>query len=208
MPEEGVSPKRLALILAAAASLASCGGADEAAEPAIDERPASRIDREATAVHEKIGVTARMALKSDGIAYRVAGGTTGEEIGFGVGRASIERIARQQFGEPVTRSSNAECGAGPMSFSRYGPLQFNFQDGRLVGWRLEAGGDLTTVDGVRPGVTDLNDLEAERAVTMVEGSTLGREFRYAAADGGEIGGFASEDGMVTSLHAGINCFFR
>ena len=38
-------------------------------------------------------------------------------------------------------------------------------------------------------------------------STLTGEFEYTSADYGTIGGF-SKDGKISSLHAGMNCFFR
>lgn len=193
-------------------TLAACSGEEPAPAPSAAASgegmaPASEIDRAATAEHERIGAKARMMMTSDGFAYRVAGGTSTEEIGFGVDRVSVERIARQQFGEPSERSANEQCGAGPMEFSRYGPVQFNFQNGRLVGWSLRRG-ELATADGVRPGTTRFDDLRNERSAAMVEASSLDGEFSYAAADGGTIGGLVDEDGSIATLFAGDNCFFR
>ena len=188
-------------------ALFGCGTEQGEPEP-VESKPAEQLDREATAEHENIGSKAAMVLLSNGFAYRVAGGTSNEEVGFDIRRETVERISRQQFGEPTSRNTNEECGAGPMSFTRYGPLTFNFQDGRLVGWFLEAGGDLATGDGVKPGVTAFADLEPERSASMVGDSTLDGEFHYVSADGGEIGGFVGEDGTITSLYTGTNCFFR
>lgn len=202
---------RAAAALSLAAALAACGASSDPSgdsEPKAGDVRADPVDRAATAQHEEIGREARLALLSDGFAYRVAGGTSSEEVGFGIRRETVERIARQQFGEPSERSTNADCGAGPMSFSRYGSLTFNFQDGRLTGWFLDGGGDLATADGVKPGTIAFADMEQERGATMVEGSSLDREFRYAASDGGDIGGFLDADGTVASLYAGANCFFR
>ncbi len=103
-------------------------------------------------------------------------------------------------------STNAECGAGPMTFAEYGPLILNFVDGKFVGWRATGEEGIVTVDGIRPGVT-LDDLRQERSVGEID-STLEGEFSYAAAGGGSIGGFAGPDGRILSLHAGTNCFFR
>lgn len=211
MPEERLMVLRAAAAVSLAAALAACSAAPEPSgdsEPKAADVRADPVDRAATAQHEEIGAKARLALLSDGFAYRVAGGTSSEEVGFGIRRETVERIARQQFGEPSERSANAECGAGPMSFSRYGSLTFNFQDGRLTGWFLDGGDDLATADGVKPGTTVFADIEQERGAAMVEGSSLDREFRYAASDGGDIGGFLDTDGTVASLYAGANCFFR
>ena len=171
---------RTAAALSLAAALAACGAAPEPSgnsEPKAADVRADPVDRAATAQQEEIGAKARLALLSDGFAYRVAGGTSSEEVGFGIRRETVERIARQQFGEPSERSANAECGAGPMSFSRYGALTFNFQDGRLTGWFFDGGDDLATADGVKPGTTVFADMEQERGAAMVEGSSLDREFR-------------------------------
>ncbi|GMM93070.1 hypothetical protein [Qipengyuania sp. MTN3-11] len=198
---------RSAFFAAMLMPLAACGA--EKGEPApVEDRPAEQVDRQATAEHEAIGSKANMVLTSTGFTYRVAGGTTNSKIDFDIRRETVERIARQQFGEPTGITTNEECGAGPMSFTEYGPLTFNFQDGRLVGWYLEAGGELTTADGVKPGTTSFADIENERSANMVEDSMLVGEFSYAAADGGEIGGFVDEEGTVTSLYTGTNCFFR
>ncbi|UVI38681.1 hypothetical protein [Qipengyuania spongiae] len=211
MPEKGLISLRSAAELIAAIALAGCSAAPEPSgesEPKAADVRADPVDRAATAQHEEIGTRARLALLSDGFAYRVAGGTSSEEVGFGIRRETVERIARQQFGEPSERSANAECGADPMSFSRYGSLTFNFQDGRLTGWFLDSGSELATADGVQPGTTSFTDIERERGAAMVEGSSLDREFRYASSDGGDIGGFLDADGTVASLYAGAQCFFR
>lgn len=198
---------RRAIACAAFLAIAACSA--EEGEPApVEDRPAAQIDRDATVEHERIGAKAQMLLLSSGFAYRVAGGTSTEEIGFGIRRETVERIARQQFGEPTAQTVNEECGAGPMSFTEYGPLTFNFQEGRLVGWYVEAGGEITTADGVKPGATGFDFLAAERAASMVEDSTLDGEFRYTGADDGEVGGFVDEAGTVRALYAGTNCFFR
>ena len=211
MPEEGLILLRAIAGLSLTVALAACGAppepSGEIGPKAADVR-ADPLDHAATAQHEEIGTKARLVLLSNGFAYRVAGGTSNEEVGFDIRRETVERIARQQFGEPNERFRNGECGSGPMSFSQYGPLTFNFQNGRLVGWLLEEGSGLATGDGVQPGATRFTDLERERDASMVEGGSLDGEFQYAASDGGTIGGFVDEDGIVASLYAGANCFMR
>jgi hypothetical protein len=115
------------------------------------------------------------------------------------------------FGEAAAeRAANAECGAGPMEFTSWEPLTFNFQDGRFVGWTIEHPGDVPTVDGASPGLSRAA-LEQARDVRPLEGSTLGEEFAYVTPDRGTIGGIfdgEGEDAIVALLYAGTTCFFR
>ena len=174
-----------------------------------EETAASPEDRAATEMHSEIGAKPSMALLADGLSYRVAGGTETVQVSFGAPQESIERVAREAFGEPRERTSNEECGAGPMEFAQYGPLQLNFQDGALVGWFLQSGGKVATVDGVQPGVTTFDDLARDHDGRMADGSTLEGEFSYQPLGGGErVGGFVDRDGTILSLNAGMNCFFR
>jgi hypothetical protein len=128
---------------------------------------------------------------------------------FGSPRAAVEKAGDAWLG-PAQRSANDECGAGPMEFTRYGGLTLNWQDDTLVGWFAEADPALVTSDGIVPG-KPLRDLEMARSARIVKDSTLEGEFDYLAADGREIGGFASgtgRDATIESLYAGVNCFFR
>lgn len=129
-----------------------------------------------------------------------------EALNFGSTRAEVEALATQAFGEMPTKSSNEECGAGPMDFSQYGPLQVAFQDGKFAGWFLRTGEGVVTSDGVRPGIS-IEELRKERLVQELN-TTLEGEFQYTTADYGTITGFADEDGTVTALQAGVSCFFR
>lgn len=193
--------------IAAMTLLTACNSQADA--PVPQETRETVQDKPATQAHEQIGAKLSMALLSDGISYRVAGGTETVQVGFGASQESIERIAREALGDETERGSNAECGAGPMDFVEYGPLQFNFQNGALVGWFAQSGSDVATVDGVKPGVTSYAVLERELGAKMAEGSTLEGEFSYEPHDGGErIGGFVDRDGTILSLNAGVNCFFR
>jgi hypothetical protein len=130
---------------------------------------------------------------------------------FGAPRGEVERAAAGVFGEAAAeRAANAECGAGPMEFTSWEPLTFNFQDGRFVGWTIEHPGDVPTVDGASTGLSRAK-LEQAHDVRPLEGSTLGEEFAYVTPDGGTIGGIfdgEGEDAIVALLYAGTTCFFR
>ena len=115
-------------------------------------------------------------------------------------------VFRGDFGEDFRKtSSNPECGAGPMEFSQYGPLQIGYLDGKFAGWFLREGEGVVTSDGIRPGAT-IDALKGERQVRELD-TTLPGEFEYTAADYGTIRGFA-ESGKITALQAGVSCFFR
>ncbi len=151
----------------------------------------------------------KAVLDAGGIVFDSRAGKT-REFTFGASRDEVEAMAVRTFGPPDERSSNGECGAGPMDFSRYGALTLNFQRGKLVGWLAREGSGSVTSDGIRPG-SFMRDLQVARSVRMIDGSTLAGEFDYLAADGHAIGGFASGDGRdakIDSLYAGENCFFR
>ena len=138
----------------------------------------------------------------------------GDIIGFGTERSQVDAALQTAFGTEAETSSNAECGAGPMEFSRFGPLLVGYMDDRLAGWYLEdnpIGGEggkdgVASTDGVRPGVTTLVQLKDHRAVRMID-STLSGEFQYETGDYGLIGGFSDGD-RITALQAGIACVFR
>ena len=138
----------------------------------------------------------------------------GDAIGFGTERAQVDAALQTAFGSEPDRSSNGECGAGPMEFSRFGPLLVGYMDDRFAGWYLEdnpIGGEggkdgVASTDGVRPGVTTMPQLKDQRAVRMID-STLPGEFQYETSDYGLIGGF-SEGDRITALQAGITCVFR
>ena len=124
-------------------------------------------------------------------------------MAFGMERKLIENVVGRALGKGGTRSRNAECGAGPMEFSKVDGLTLNFQDGKFVGWTVEAPSSLSTMDGIAIGKTR-GEIEDTRTLTMVDDSTLGQEFTT-----GGIGGFLDgEGGTVNMLFAGTQCFFR
>lgn len=134
------------------------------------------------------------------------GAYQGEPLRFGAPRDAVDAVAAEAFGRSGETSRNAECGAGPMEFNSYGPLQIAYQDGSFAGWFLRVGKGVVTSDGIRPGVSTLESLKAERQVRELD-TTLEGEFEYTTADFGTIRGFAN-DGRITALQAGVSCFFR
>ena len=151
----------------------------------------------------------KAVLDAEGVTFDSPAGRT-LEFEFGAPREAVDAMAMRMFGPADDVSANRECGAGPMEFSRYGPLTLNFQDDRLVGWLAREGPQVVTSDGIRPGGL-MRDLRVARSARMIAGSTLKGEFDYLAADGHPIGGFAKGEGRdatIESLYAGVNCFFR
>lgn len=182
--------------------LAGCHSNDPA--PKASPHPAGK---HSSAAHAK--PLNKAVLDAEGVTFDSRAGKT-REFEFGAPRAEVDAMAERMFGAPDEQTENSECGAGPMQFSRYGPLTMNFQDGKLVGWLAREGDQVVTSDGIRPGAL-MRDLKVARSARMIEGSTLEGEFDYLAADGHIIGGFAKGEGRdakIASLYAGANCFFR
>ncbi|MEH6790589.1 hypothetical protein [Parasphingorhabdus sp.] len=134
-------------------------------------------------------------------------------LAFGAERSRTEDAIAAQLGKPDERSSNEECGAGPMDFTNYGNLGVNFQDDRFVGWFLREGDKrfaLTTMSGIGIGTTR-SEMAESVVFDIYEESTIGTEFNTG---GDEPGGFSglfdsnAPDAVVTDLWAGTNCIFR
>lgn len=186
---------RLALIaLAGALTVAGCDGG-KAPDAAASGQPEAQVPLAANAVE----------LRGEGLA---AGS---EAFFFAAGQNEVEAALAKALGGPLRTGSNAECGAGPITFTDFaGGLTAHFQEGRLVGWNWHL-----AQDGDRPasGTVSLagkvaldmprQEVEAAPGFSKVEGSTLGEEF----ALGDKIGGFITGD-KVEMLYAGTQCFFR
>ena len=182
------------LLFALPFALTACGNADETMQETTAEPEAT------SPVVQRLDDTV-LVVDANGA------GAVGQPVKrFGTAREEVDSALSQAFGSEPELGENGECGAGPMQFSSYGPLQLAFQDEKFVGWNLREGTDVATSDGVQPGTTPLALLKEERQVRDID-STLTGEFEYTSADYGTIGGF-SEDGKISSLHAGMNCFFR
>lgn len=156
-------------------------------------------------------VTQAVAPASDRVTLTGQGLTAGTEaFFFNAGKAEVEASLAKVLGDSTDTGANGECGAGPMEFTTYpGGLTANFQDGKLVGWFLRNAGSekIATDEGVLVG-SSVSDFEQKHGAAAVEGSTLGSEY-YSEQD--KIGGLAAEgeaSGVLNSLYAGTNCFFR
>lgn len=185
---------RHTLIFALPLALAACGKTEQTSEPPSTSTPS------AIPSVERFGDT-KLVVDANGV------GAKGAPMQFGSARVEVDAALAKAFGAPPEQSSNAECGAGPMEFSQFGPLQVGYQDGKLAGWFLKQGQGVVTSDGVQPGTTTLDALKSERQVQQID-TTLEGEFQYTTADFGTITGFAAPDGAITGLAAGVTCFFR
>lgn len=195
-------------ILAAALALAGCSGS----EPEQQGTQAAAPSAAPSAIPEQWkDEPAALALMADGLSLLPVGVFQPQVIAFGTPRAEVEKAAASAFpGVAAERSSNDECGAGPMEFTRYGTLTLNFQDGKFAGWFADSPPNIATIDGIRPGVTRA-ELERERPVELVEETTLDGEFSYTLPNNTQIAGFFEGEGgaaVVQSLNAGVDCFFR
>lgn len=196
-------------ILATAALLAACKpAADKApaeAEPAAPPVPEAKADGPAAA-------TTAIGLDGEGLRFVDKSSGKTSLLAFGVPRAQAEAALANVAGQEDDRSTNAECGAGPMEFTRYDAMTLNFQDGKFAGWFLgnEPGADgYSTMSGIAVGTTRAR---AKESVTIVdiEDSTLGEEFSIGSGDN-LIGGMFAAPGdaaKIDALFAGVNCFFR
>jgi len=126
-----------------------------------------------------------------------------EAFYFAAGRSEVEAALGKVMGEPLERSENPECGAGPMEFTEYaGGVIVNFQKDNLVGWNSSDKFGPSRVEAdVQIGMARAEASEAN-GFAEVETSTLGDEFSL-----GRLGGFFDGDEVVM-LYAGAQCFKR
>lgn len=197
---------RTALALAALVTVAAC---DRTATPA----PAEPAAPAATpAVAAKADASAGPSLPGGGLAIEGEGLRLFDDAGaaraipFGTPQATAIAVVAASLGGPAPEvTTNSECGAGPVQFAGFPKgLQLAFQNDQFQGWYIDEPG-VTTADGVGVGSTRAS-IEESRTVEMQEDSTLGAEF-----SSGDLGGFltnATPQGTVTSLYAGLTCFFR
>lgn len=158
------------------------------------------------------GESTTQAVPANVVQVRGDGLTAGSEsFFFAAGQAEVESALAKALGASLRSGSNAECGAGPITFTDFpGGLTAHFQEDRLVGWNwhLAQDGDLpgsgtVKLDGDVQLGTARSVLQSAPGFAPVEASTLGEEF----ALGDNVGGFVEAD-QVTMLYAGTQCFFR
>ena len=189
--------------------LAACKPAADKApaapEPAAPAMPAAKADGPNAA-------TIAVSLDGEGLRFIDKASGKASLLAFGAPRAQAETALANVAGTLDDRSSNAECGAGPMDFTRYDAMTLNFQDDKFVGWFLgnEPGASTySTMSGIAIGTTRA---KASESVTLVaiEDSTLGEEFSLGTGDNTVGGMFAApgDTAKIDALFAGANCFFR
>lgn len=193
-------------------ALALLGGCQEPAAPATTATNSATASATATPLPPPASAptaTGKAIVDAEGVAFGPSASTV-RRLAFGTAQNLAVAAAEGVFKAPAVRSTNVECGAGPMEFARFGGLTLNFLDDELVGWFAVSDPIVVTSDGIRPG-TLFRDLKVARSAALIEGTTLDGEFEYVAADGKTIGGFVSgeaRDARIESLYAGTTCFFR
>lgn len=201
---------RTAMTLLLLGSLAACKPAakktaDDTAVPTAPPMPEAKADGPAAA-------TTAVSLDGEGLRFVDKADGKASLLAFGASRAQAEEALARVAGKADDRSSNEECGAGTMEFTRFDAMTLNFQDGKFVGWFLgnEPGAsEYSTMSGIGVGTTRA---KAKQSVSImdVEDSTLGEEFSIGTGDH-VIGGMFAEPGdaaKIDALFAGDNCFFR
>ena len=183
------------------------GGAadDGAAIPAAPAVPEAKADGPAAA-------TTAVSLDGEGLRFIDKDSGKASLLAFGAPRAQAEDALARVAGQADDRSSNDECGAGPMEFTRYDAMTLNFLDGKFMGWFLgnEPGADsYTTISGIGVGTTRAKAGESVSLVA-VEGSTLGEEVTFGSGENvvGAIFAAPGNTAKIDALFAGANCFFR
>lgn len=189
--------------------LAACKpAADKApaeADPIAPAVPAAKADGPAAA-------TTAVSLDGEGLRFVDKNSGKTSLLAFGVPRAQAEEALARVAGQQDDRSTNEECGAGTMEFTRYDAMTLNFQGGKFVGWFLgnEPGAaTYSTMSGIGVGTTRAKASESVSIVDL-EDSTLGEEFSIGTGDH-VIGGMFAAPGdaaKIDALFAGTNCFFR
>lgn len=123
-------------------------------------------------------------------------------IAFGTARAAVEAAVTRGSGVAVaSRSTNSECGAGPIAMTHYaGGLALHFQDEKFVGWSLQ--GDTGPRWGVADNALGIGSVKSTIRDAKFTRSTLGDEFVAHGVSG------IVEDSRVVALWGGISCNFR
>lgn len=138
-------------------------------------------------------------------------GGTDQLIAFGMEREMVAVVVSEYLELTGTNGNNEECGAGPMKFVTFGDLTLNFQNDKFVGWFVDGPNPVLKTREVVGVGSIKGTAEAQMPVDIQEDSTLGIEFLSNRGENSFIGGFltaSDENGMIESLYAGTNCFFR
>lgn len=205
------SKRILPLVSVLAIGITGCSAESTKAESAAQ---VSGLEQSGSARPDATAVT-QIVIALDGEGLRLDNAETGNTrlLAFGTDRVATETALAAQLGRYDGRSSNDECGAGPIDFSNFGDFTVNFQEGLFVGWFLRNGdrnATLTTMSGVGIG-TKRSDMAKSVVFDIYDDSSIGTEF-HTGGDG--PGGFSgllesdAADARITDLWAGTNCIFR
>ena len=137
-------------------------------------------------------------LAPDGL--QTVAGASSRTLAFGTPAEVVLRVVEAATQTIPQRSTNAECGEGPLDVATYPRVAIYFQEGRFVGWAARGRG-LTTMAGV--GIGSKRAAVESAIVAPVEDTSLGREF----TSGGLSGVYDAKDN-VTALWAGSTCIAR
>lgn len=198
------------LALALIASLAACKPAAD--KPAADEATVDAPPMPEAKADGPAAATTAVSLDGEGLRFVDKNNGKTSLLAFGVPRAQAEEALARVAGKADDRSTNEECGAGPMEFTRFDAMTLNFQDGKFVGWFLgneNGAGEYSTMSGIGIGTTRAKAKESV-SIVDVEDSTLGEEFSIGSGEN-VVGGMFAEPGeaaKIDALFAGANCFFR
>jgi len=197
-------------VLTLFALLAACKPAADkpvAGEDTVDAPPMPEAKADGPAA-----ATTAVSLDGEGLRFVDKNSGKASLLAFGVPRAQAEEALARVAGKADDRSTNEECGAGPMEFTRFDAMTLNFQDGKFVGWFLgneNGASEYSTMSGIGIGTTRAKAKESV-SIIDVEDSTLGEEFSIGSGDA-VVGGMFAEPGeaaKIDALFAGANCFFR
>ena len=210
------------LVLAGVAlSLAACGGASDPVSvsstptpsPTVSLTPAPAPVATVSPSSAPVATTAApvaspavLVLEADGLGELLRPGRV-RDAGFAFTSAGdITALVKGYLGAGVTNQL-PDCGQGPRSTYRVKGLSLLFDGKDWVGWSLDKGSPLSTVDGVKLGIT-YTKLKALRPKVMRSTESLGDEFYESdAAINGLLSG-PKDTATVTLLYAGESCFFR
>lgn len=137
-------------------------------------------------------------LAPDGL--QTVAGASSRTLAFGTPADIVLRVVEAATQTIPQRSTNADCGEGPLDIATYPRIAIYFQQGRFVGWSARGRG-LTTMAGVGIGS---KRAEVEAVIEApVEDTSLGRAF----TSGGLSGVYDARDN-VSALWAGSACIAR
>lgn len=149
-------------------------------------------------------VQPEMRVDAKGLKLTPQGEKT-RELVFGTSQGEV--LKALSFRGPPRKSTNSDCGEGPVEFAQWPDgVSLLFQDGRFGGWGLNGkGGALHTTDALRIG----SSLAQVRVAGHEEVSetSLGREFSVNGIHGVVEG--EGDKARITAMWAGeLSCVFR